>query len=327
MRRRDLIALIGGAASVWPFATRAQQLALPVIGFLGAATMSAYASYVDAFRRGLAATGSVEGQDLAIEFRWLNSRYERAPALTAEFTRRDAAIIITTGSTAVALAAKAATSTIPIVFVVGADPVKFGLVASLNRPGGNVTGVSFLANLLAAKQFELLHEIIPKSAAIGFLVNPVNPNTESDTREVRSAADTLSRKLFVVGASSEAEIDIAFATLVKQGAGAVLIGADALFVSNRDQLVALATRHAMPTIYNSREYAIAGGLMSYGPSQAEAYQQAGVYAGRILRGEKPASLPVVQPTKFELVLNVKAANALGIAVPPTLIARADELIE
>jgi putative tryptophan/tyrosine transport system substrate-binding protein len=201
------------------------------------------------------------------------------------------------------------------------------LVASLNRPGGNVTGVSFLINLLTAKQFEVLHELIPKTADIGFLVNPVNPNAETDTREVRFAADRLGRKLIVAGASSAAEIDIAFATLVKQGASAVVIGADALFVSRQDQIVELAMRHTMPTIYNSREYVTAGGLMSYGPNQAEAYQQAGVYASRILKGEKPANLPVVQPTKFELVINLKTAKTLGLTIPPSLLARADEVIE
>jgi putative tryptophan/tyrosine transport system substrate-binding protein len=251
----------------------------------------------------------------------------RGTTLAAELVDKHVAIIVATGGTAVALAAKTATTTTPIVFVIGADPIKFGLVASLNRPGGNVTGVSFLINLLTAKQFEVLHELIPKTADIGFLVNPVNPNAETDTREVRFAADRLGRKLIVAGASTAAEIDIAFATLVKQGASAVVIGADALFVSRQDQIVELAMRHTMPTIYNSREYVTAGGLMSYGPNQAEAYQQAGVYASRILKGEKPANLPVVQPTKFELVINLKTAKTLGLTIPPSLLARADEVIE
>jgi putative tryptophan/tyrosine transport system substrate-binding protein len=326
MRRRAFIAGLGSAGA-WPVVARGQQPAMPVIGFLGAGTVSAYASYVDAFRRGLTAAGSVEGHDVAVEFRWLDGRYDQAPALAAELVDKHVAIIVATGGTAVALAAKTATTTTPIVFVIGADPIKFGLVASLNRPGGNVTGVSFLINLLTAKQFEVLHELIPKTADIGFLVNPVNPNAETDTREVRFAADRLGRKLIVAGASTAAEIDIAFATLVKQGASAVVIGADALFVSRQDQIVELAMRHTMPTIYNSREYVTAGGLMSYGPNQAEAYQQAGVYASRILKGEKPANLPVVQPTKFELVINLKTAKTLGLTIPPSLLARADEVIE
>jgi len=326
MRRREFIAGLGGAA-VWPLVARAQHAAMPVIGFLGAGSISGYASYVDAFRRGLTAAGSVEGHDVAVEFRWLDGRYDRAPALAAELVDKQVAIIVATGGTAVALAAKTATTTTPIVFVIGADPIKFGLVASINRPGGNVTGVSFLINLLTAKQLEVLHEVIPKTADIGFLVNPDNPNAEPDTREVRFAAARLARKLIVAGASSAAEIDTAFATLVKQGANAVVIGADALFVSHQDQIVKLAIRHSLPAIYNSRGYVMDGGLMSYGPDQAEAYRQAGVYASRILKGEKPTNLPVVQPTKFELVINLKTAKALGLNIPPSLLARADEVIE
>jgi putative ABC transport system substrate-binding protein len=326
MDRRAFIAALGGAAA-WPLVARAQQAAVPVIGFLGAGSITGYASYVDAFRRGLAAAGSVEGHDVAVEFRWLDGGYDRAPALAAEFVDKRVAIIVATGGTAVALAAKTATTTTPIVFVIGADPIKFGLVASINRPGGNVTGVSFLINLLTAKQLEVLHEVIPKTADIGFLVNPANPNAEPDTREVRVAAARLARKLIVAGASSAAEIDTAFANLVKQGANAVVIGADALFVSRQHQIVELAIRHSLPTIYNSRGYVMDGGLVSYGPDQAEAYGQAGVYASRILKGEKPANLPVVQPTKFELVINFNTAKALGLTIPPSLLARADEVIE
>jgi putative ABC transport system substrate-binding protein len=327
MKRREFITLLGGAAATWPLAAGGQQTAMPVIGFLGGGTQDTYASYVDGFRRGLVAAGRVEGRDVTIELHWLEGRYDRAAALAEQLVRRQVAIIAVTGSTAVALAAKAATTTIPIVFAVGGDPVKFGLVASLNRPGGNVTGVSFLANLLTTKQFEVLHEAVPKAAAVGFLVNPANPNAEPDTRELRSTAAALGRKFLVIGARGEGEIDPAFATLVKQGAGAVLISPDALFTSRRDQIVVLAARHALPTIYTLREYAMAGGLMSYGPNLADAYRQAGVYAGRILKGEKPSDLPVVQPTRFELVINLRTARALGLTVPPSLLARADEVIE
>jgi len=326
LNRRAFIAGVSGAA-VWPLVARGQQSAMPVIGFLGAGSISGYASYVDAFRRGLTAAGSVEGHDVAVEFRWLDGQYDRAPALAAELIDKHVAIIVATGGTAVALAAKTATTTTPIVFVIGADPVKFDLVASLSRPGGNVTGVSFLINLLTAKQLEALHEVIPRTADIGFLVNPVNPNADPDTREVRFAAARLARKLIVADASSVPEIDIAFANLVKHGANAVVIGADALFVSNQDQIVKLAMRHTLPSIYNARGYVIGGGLMSYGPDQAEAYRQAGVYASRILKGEKPANLPVVQPTKFELVINLKTAKALGLTIPESFLLRADEVIE
>jgi len=327
IRRREFILALGGAATAWPSVARAQQPATPVIGFLGGGTPSTYASYLDGFRRGLVAAGEVEGRDVTIELHWLGGRYDQAPAVAEELVRRQVAVIVVTASTAVALAAKAATSTIPIVFALGGDPVKFGLVASFSRPGGNVTRVSFLANLLTTKQFELLHEIVPKAAAVGFLVNPANPNAEPDTREVRSAASALARKLLVIAARDEGEIDTAFAMLVKQGAGAVLISPDALFGGRRDQIAALAAGHVLPTIYSVREYTMAGGLMSYGPNLADAYRQAGVYAGRILKGEKPSDLPVVQPTRFELVINLKSAKALGLTVPDKVVALADEVIQ
>jgi putative tryptophan/tyrosine transport system substrate-binding protein len=326
MRRRDFIALLGGAA-IWPLAARAQQPTIPVIGFLGSATPDAYGAYVMAFRQGLSETGYVEGRNVTTEYRWAEGQYDRMPALVADLLRRQAVALAVTGSTAAVQAANAATQTIPIVFAIGADPVKFALVASLSRPGGNVTGVSFLANLLVAKQLEVLHELIPAAAIVGFLVNPNNPNVESDMNNARLAADTLGRKLVVVSARTGDDVDVAFAVLTQERANALLISPDPLFSVRRDQVVALATRHALPTMYSSREYALAGGLLSYGPDQADAYRQVGVYIGRILKGERPSDLPVMQPTKFEMVINIKTAKALSLEVPPTLLSRADEVIE
>ena len=325
MRRRNFISLVGGAAA-WPFAVRAQQQpAMPLIGFLNAGTAAAYAPYVTAFRSGLAAAGYEEGRNLTIEYRWAEGQTEQGPALVAELVRRQVAVIVVTASTALVLAAKAAAPSIPIVFAIGADPVKFGLAASLNRPGGNVTGVSFLANLLAAKQLEVLHETVPKAAMIGFLMNPDNPNAAADTREVRAAADALGLTPVVANARDDDDIDTALASMVQQHASALLIGADALF--RRDRVAALTVRHALPAITNARDFALAGGLLSYGADLREAYYQAGIYAGRILKGEKPSDLPVMQSTKFELVINLKTAKALGLTVPDTLLARADEVIE
>jgi putative ABC transport system substrate-binding protein len=324
--RRTLVGLFGGAAS-WPLAARAQQPAMPVIGFLGSGTWKAYAAYVTAFGEGLAQIGYVEGRNVAIEYRWAEGQYDQMPALVADFLRRKTAVIAVTGSTAAVQAAKAATQTIPIVFAMGADPVKFGLVASMNRPGSNVTGVSFLANLLVAKQVEVLHELIPVATILGFLVNPNNPNAEQDTNNARMAADTLSCKLVVVRAHKDDEVESAFAIFTQERTNALLVSPDPLFSSLRDHLVALAIRHALPTMYNAREYVSAGGLLSYGPDQADAYRQAGLYAGRILKGEKPGDLPVIQPTRFELVINLKTAKALGLEIPPTVLARADEVIE
>jgi putative tryptophan/tyrosine transport system substrate-binding protein len=321
--RRQFITLLGGSAAAWPLAARAQQPAMPVIGFLNGGTAAAYAPYVTAFRHGLAAAGYIEDRDVAIEYRWAEGQYDRAPALATDLVRRQVALICVTASTALVQATKAATSTIPIVFAIGADPVKFGLVASLNRPGGNVTGVSFLANLLAAKQLEVLHEAAPNATAVAFLVNPRNPNAADRSSE----AKRLGLELTVASAGAEDAIDKAFATLVREQARAVLIGADPLFTAHRERVALLAERHRLPTIFIQREFPKVGGLMSYGPDQTDAYQQTGAYAGRILRGEKPADLPVVQPTKFELVINLKTAKALGLDVPPTLIARADEVIE
>jgi putative ABC transport system substrate-binding protein len=327
VRRRDFIKIVAGSATAWPFPVSSQQRAVPIIGFLSSGTSDAYANYVTAFRRGLGETDHVEGRNVAIEYRWAEGQYDRMPALIADLLGRGAAAIAVTGSTAAAQAAIAATQTIPIVFVIGADPVKFGLVASLNRPGGNVTGVSFLGNLLVAKQLGLLHELIPAATIFGFLVNPNNPNAEPDTNNARTAAAALGRKIVVVSARTGEDVNHAFALLTQERADALLISADPLFNVSRDQLTALAADHRLPTMYNSREYVLAGGLLSYGPDQADAYRQAGIYVGRILGDEKPSGLPVVQPTKFELVINIKTAKALSLTIPPALVARVDEVIE
>jgi len=300
---------------------------MPVVGFINAASAENYKRQVAAFLKGLAQNGYVDDQNVKVEYRWAEGQYDQMAALIAELLGRQAAVIAVTGSTAAVQAAMAATRTIPIVFVIGADPVKFGLVASLNRPGGNVTGVSFLVNLLVAKQLGLLHELISDATNFGFLVNPNNPNAESDTNNARLAADALDRKIVVVKARTREDIDHAFTQLTQERANALLISADPLFSGSREQLAALAARHRLPTMFNSREFALAGGLLSYGPDQADAYHEAGIYVGRILSGERPSDLPVVQPTKFELVINIKTAKSLGLNVPPLLLARADEVVE
>jgi putative ABC transport system substrate-binding protein len=325
MKRRSFITFLGGAAAAWPLAARAQQPAIPMVGFLGASIPDD--AYVTAFRRGLAEAGYVEGRNLAIEFRWVEGEYDRMPAMVVALLQRQPTVIAVVGSTAAVQAATAATEITPIVFAIGADPVKFGLVASINRPGGNVTGVSFLANLLVAKQIEVLLELIPGAATVGFLVNPNNPNAESDTNDARRAAGTVGRKLVVASARTGDDIVAAFAVLAQERANALLIAPDPLFISGRERVVSLASRYALPTMYNSRDYVSAGGLLSYGPDQRDVYRQTGVYVGRILRGEKASDLPVVQPTKFELVINSKTATGLGLTLPPTLLARADDVIE
>jgi putative ABC transport system substrate-binding protein len=331
IRRREFITLLGGAAvaplSLWQRAVRAQPSAIPVIGFLGPASPAGWTSYLDGLRRGLGEAGFVEGRNIAIEYRWADNQIDRLPALAAELVRHPVAVIVTGSATAAALAAKAATTTIPVVFAVGADPVKFGLVASMNRPGGNVTGVSFLSNALVAKQLELLQELVPAATVIGVLVNPNNPNAASDSRDVQVAAAALRRKVHLVHAGSERDLDAAFSSLVAARAAALLVFPDALFITARERLAVLAARHNLPAIYSNRLYPEAGGLISYGTSVMEGYRQAGVYAGRILKGAKPSDLPVVQSVKFELVINLNTAKALGLTVPMTLQARADEVIE
>jgi ABC-type uncharacterized transport system substrate-binding protein len=328
VRRREVITLLGGATAAWPLAARAQQSAMPVIGFLHSASAASFADLVAAFRKGLSEAGYVEGQNVAIEYRWADGHNERLPALAAELVGLRVDVIVTPVSTAATLAAKAATAVIPIVFVIGADPVKIGLVASLNRPGGNATGISDIGVELGAKRLGLLHELLPNAARFGVLVNPDNPGiTEPFLSELQTAASGIGRQIEVVTASTNSAIDIAFATLVKGRADAFLISPEALFVTRRVQLLTLAARHALPALYHRREFTDAGGLMSYGSSLADQFRQTGIYAGRILKGEKPADLPVMQPTKFEFVINLQTAKTLGIDIPPMLLARADEVIE
>lgn len=325
MRRREFIALLGGSAA-WAIAARAQQ-AMALIGFLSSRSPHESAAVVEAFCQGLGEIGYFEGKNITIEYRWAGGRYDRLPALAVELVSRQVAVIAATGSPASGQAAKAATATIPIVFISGADPVQEGLVASLNRPGGNATGVSPLLSAMEAKRLGLLREVMPNAALIGVLLNPAMPNFDRQVNDVQDAARSVGQQLQILHASNEEQIDAAFATAVERRAEALLVAADPFMLSRRERLVALAARYAIPAIYEVREYAAAGGLMSYGINLADAYRQAGVYVGRILKGEKPGDLPVLQPTKFELVINLKTAKALSLTVPPGILAIADEVIE
>ena len=327
MNRREVMALVGGAVA-WPLVARAQQPAIPVIGFLSSVSADRYAYVVNAFRQGLSETGYIEGRNVAIEFRWADGQNDRLPALAADLVRRQVSVIAAPGSTPAALAAKATTATIPIVFEVGIDPVAAGLVSSLARPGGNVTGVTNINIELAPKRLELLRDLVPTANVIALLVNPTSPDiTKTVSRDLRAGARTLGLQLHILDASTDGDFDTVFATLIQLGAGALMIAPDLFFITRNEALAKLTIRHAMPAITQYREFATAGGLMSYGGSITDAARRVGVYTGRVLKGEKPADLPVQRSTKVELIINLKTAKALGLTVPPSLLSRADEVIE
>jgi ABC-type uncharacterized transport system substrate-binding protein len=325
--RRQIITLVGGAAATWPLAARAQLPAPPVVGFLGAPSAGPYARYVAAIHQGLKEAGYVEGQNVRFEYRWAEGHYDRLAALAAELVHLQVSVIVPIGGAPPTVAAKAATSTTPIAFNMLADPLELGLVASLNRPGGNLTGVAMMGVELEAKRLELLREAVPAAAVIAMLVNPGNAHAESQVREVQRAAHAANQQIVIINASTEGEVEAAFATVVKEGAGALLVGSDTFFTSKPALFVLLTARHVIPAIYPWRSHVDAGGLMSYGASLIDAYRLTGVYAGRILKGAKPAEMPVIEPTKFELVINLQCAKAIGLTLPLTVLARADEVIE
>jgi putative ABC transport system substrate-binding protein len=325
MKRREFISLLGGAVASWPLAARGQQPATPVIAFLGSGS-SLMVPRLHAFRQGLKDMGYVEGENVAMEARWAQGQFDQLPALAAELVRGGVAVIVTTGLGS-ALAAKAATTTIPVVFVGADNPVRFGLVASLNRPGGNATGLNLLTSELTAKRLEIVRQLLPGTATVAVIINPNSPEVAPQLADVQSASRALGQPIAILNASNESDLDTAFASLAQHGADALLVTNDAFFFNRLDQIVALAAHNAVPTIYDRREYAAAGGLISYGPNYVDAYRQAGIYAGRILKGEKPGDLPVVQSTKFELVINLKTMKALGLNLPDRLLALADEVIE
>jgi putative ABC transport system substrate-binding protein len=325
VRRREFITILGGAAA-WPLAARAQQPSMPVIGFLNSGSADPFGARVRAFHDGLNQTGYIEGRNAVIEFRWAEGNYDRLPEMAADLVRREVAVIAASATPA-AIAAKAATSTIPIAFAVGGDPVRFGLVASFARPGGNATGIHFFTNDVTQKRFRLLHELVPKGAMIGLLVHPGSPNTEVDTKDAQAAAEELGHKLVIVNASAGPDIDAAFAQLVQLQVGGLVVHADALFTMRRGQIATLAARHAIPAISANREFVMVGGLMSYASNLVDAYREMGTYTGRILKGAKPADLPVIQPAKLEFVINLTTAKAIGLTIPPGVLAIADEVIE
>jgi putative tryptophan/tyrosine transport system substrate-binding protein len=325
MRRREFITLLGGTSVAWPLPLRAQQRVMPVVGFLRSTSLADATHLVTAFRIGLKEVGFVEGQNVAVEYRSAHDQPDQLPVLAVDLIRQQVAVIV--GNSVSALVAKATTTTVPIVFVTGGDPVAHGLVASLGRPGGNVTGVTFLTGQLGTKRLELLRELVPTAATIAVLVDPHSPDAEAERREVQAAANTIGQQLVILDVNSDQEIEAAYAKFVQRGAGALLTGTGAFLNSRREHIVALAARHVLPAIYALREFVSAGGLMSYDTSITEAYRQAGVYAGRILKGARPSDLPVVQSTKFELVINLKTAKALGLTIPDKMLALADEVIE
>jgi len=327
MRRREFITILGSAAASWPLVAQAQQPTIPVIGFLNSASAVEWSPFVAAFRQGLSEIGYVEGQNVAIEFRWAEGHYDRLPALAADLVRAGAAVIVATGGATSALAAKQTTTSIPIVFTTGGDPVKEGLVASINRPGGNVTGVSLLTTGLEAKRLEILHEVLPSASVIGVLINPNNANAEVQSAIVQDAGRTTRQKVLILHASSERDLAAVFATMVQSQIDALIVGADPFLSSQRDQLIALTARYRVPAIYEWREFVQAGGLMSYGSNLPEAYHQIGIYVGRVLKGEKPGDLLIVQSTKVEFAINLKTAKVLGVTMPLPLLGRADEVIE